>query len=61
VPVGAVVVGGGVDESGNVPEIGGGPVPVMVYVPVGAVVAGGGVVLLGKYPFKGGGPVPVIV
>jgi hypothetical protein len=42
------VVGGGVFESGNEPEMGGGPVPVKVYDPDGAVVIGGGVVELGK-------------
>jgi hypothetical protein len=30
VPEGAEVVGGGVFESGNEPEMGGGPVPVIV-------------------------------
>jgi hypothetical protein len=50
-----------VEEAGNVPVRGGGPVPVSVYVPLGAVVVGGGVDESGNDPEVGGGPVPVIV
>jgi hypothetical protein len=51
-----------VDDAGNVPVRGGGPVPVNVNVDVELdAIAGDGVEESGYNPFKGGGPVPLKV